>query len=682
MSFHVIQQAVAVQFNRIRQFPLFRVNVTGDELWQLYLSSFPEGTNPVYRERTEHDCGCCRHFIRTIGNVVALTDKGLESIWDVTLPLSAADGYGVVANELAKVVKNADICDVFLHYENAVGTAKNFEDVLGQVKTWEHFHVTLLPTVVKPKALIPSLLGEKRMLAELFQRALETISLEAVDTVLELVDQNSLYRGEEFRAVVTAFRVQLVQYKMARLEDRKHYPWHAVVSRGDVALLGIRNTAIGTLLVDLSEGMDLEQAVKSFEAKVAPMNYKRPTALVTPRMIAEAKKTLDGLGLTSALQRRYATLDDITINNVLFADRSTRAVLSGNVFDELITEAAIKPESFSKVEEIPVERFFADVLPKATGLSVLFENKHVGNLVSLIAPLDPTSLNVFKWDNRFSWSYKGDVTDSIKERVKNAGGNVVAELCCRLAWSNADDLDLHMLEPGHAHIYYATFRRTRSPNGGTLDVDMNGCDQHDSVAPVENIYYEAVSTMRPGVYTLKVHCFSKRNNAPDRQGFEVEIESRGETVVFSYPAKLRSQDMIPVATIKVTEDRHIIITPTADVQATSRSKKVWGITTNTFIPVNAVMLSPNHWDEQTAGNRHWFFMLQGCANEDVARGFYNEFLQNELLPHRKVLEMVGSKIMTAPSDQQLSGVGFSSTQRASLLCRVTGAFSRVVRVIF
>ena len=101
------------------------------------------------------------------------------------------------------------------------------------------------------------------------------------------------------------------------------------------------------------------------------------------------------------------------------------------------------------------------------------------------------------------------------------------------------------------------------------------------------------------------------------------------------------------------------------------------------MPVKAVMLSPNYWDEQKGvGNSHWFFMLQGCANEDVARGFYNEFLNNDLLAHRKVLELIGSKVTTAPSEQQLSGIGFSSTQRASLLCRVTGAFTRVVRIIF
>jgi len=682
MNSHVFQQAVAVQFNHMRQFPLFRADVSGDELWATYLVSFPEGTNPIYRQRTEHDCGCCRHFVRTMGNVVALTDKGYESIWNVELPSSEAGRYGVVAETLKGRVLGANICDLFLHYEAGVGVAKNFEEVLGQVKTWEHFHVTIPSQFIKPKGKIPTLLGERRSQVEVFQRALDTITLESVDIVLELIDQNSLYRGAEFKGLLKAFQKHLTQYRAAGPSARRHYAWHVSARDVGAGFLTVRNSVIGTLLVDLSEGMAVEDAVKSFEAKVAPTNYKRPTALVTKRMIEDAKKTLDGLGLTAALQRRYAVLEDITINNVLFADRSVRAALTGNVFDELAAESVVKPESFSKVEEIPAERFFSEVLPKATGLSVLVENKHVGNLVSLIAPTDPTAPNLFKWDNGFSWSYRGDVADSIKERVKKAGGNVTAELCCRLAWSNSDDLDLHMIEPDNSHIYFGMHRRHSSKNGGMLDVDTNGCDAQNAVDPVENIYYERTATMKPGIYTLKVHCYSKRNNTPDKQGFEVEIEAHGESFTFSYPGRVKSQDMITVAQITMSGDRQISVKGSSDVQATAASKKVWGVTTNTFVPVKAVMLSPNYWDDNAAGNQHWFFMLQDCANEEVARGFYNEFLPNDLLPHRKVLEMIGSKVMTAPSDQQLSGLGFSSTQRASVLCRVTGAFSRVVRVIF
>ena len=58
------------------------------------------------------------------------------------------------------------------------------------------------------------------------------------------------------------------------------------------------------------------------------------------------------------------------------------------------------------------------------------------------------------------------------------------------------------------------------------------------------------------------------------------------------------------------------------------------------------------------------------------------FLVEDLSQHRKVIEMVGSKMKTDLSDRQLSGLGFSSTQRNSLLCRVKGSFSRVIKILF
>jgi len=39
---------------------LFEVDLDKDELWNLYLDSYPAGTNEIYRERREHDCSACK----------------------------------------------------------------------------------------------------------------------------------------------------------------------------------------------------------------------------------------------------------------------------------------------------------------------------------------------------------------------------------------------------------------------------------------------------------------------------------------------------------------------------------------------------------------------------------------------------------------------------------------------
>ena len=85
MGFMKFKQAIAKQFKSMLDLgcDLYVVDVNRDELWEKYLASFPEGTNPIHRTRTEHDCSACRHFIKTLGPVVAIaSDIRLVSIWD------------------------------------------------------------------------------------------------------------------------------------------------------------------------------------------------------------------------------------------------------------------------------------------------------------------------------------------------------------------------------------------------------------------------------------------------------------------------------------------------------------------------------------------------------------------------------------------------------------------------
>ena len=85
MNFIDFKNAVAKQFDLMCKQPeLFRTTASKDDMWDTYLASFPEGTNPIYRERTEYDCNCCKNFIRKVGNVIAIIDGRPVSIWDFT----------------------------------------------------------------------------------------------------------------------------------------------------------------------------------------------------------------------------------------------------------------------------------------------------------------------------------------------------------------------------------------------------------------------------------------------------------------------------------------------------------------------------------------------------------------------------------------------------------------------
>ena len=324
----------------------------------------------------------------------------------------------------------------------------------------------------------------------------------------------------------------------------------------------------------------------------------------------------------------------------------------------------------SRVEEVPIGKFW-EMLPNIREVELLFESRLSGHLVSLIGPEYSSAPNLFTWNNPFSWSYRGEVTDSIRERVKSAGGEVSGDFLCRLAWNNFDDLDLSVKEPNRNVI---DFRKRMSLIGGQLDVDMNaGCGK--TRTPVENIFYRDHRTMVNGTYEVYVHNFQMRESTDT--GFTVEIEVMGVTYSLQGPP-VGDNQKIHVATVEY-QNGTFSVKP--HLEGSYAGQELWGLTTGQFHPVSFIMKSPNHWGDQRKGLGHYFFMLKGCVNDEGARGFYNEFLDPRLNEHRKALEMVGSKLKPSDDPYQLSGVGFSASSNHVHL-RLKGSFNRIVKVVF
>lgn len=667
---------------------LFTVNVDTEELYNLYLDSFPAGTNEIYRERREYDCSCCRHFIRDIGNVVSIKNGELHTIWGIN-PVSD-DKYNVVAAALDAYVKQKVVSGVFLKKEKRIGTPENREMLpTGKINKYEHFFVDLPEICIFKEYYGHTLEGDLsqfRDIRNVFKRSLDEISKEAVDTVLELIAQNSLYKGAEWKKQLAEFKNYQKEYGKLTDEQKELWIWEKSIAAG--AVIGkIRNHSIGTLLVNISEGMDLDLAVRKYEQIVAPVNYKRPKAIFTKKMLEDAKKTITELGYMDSLQRRFATLDDITVNNILFSNKDAAKRITGamDLFDEMEQDVAIDPKRFSKVEEISAEDFIKNVLPVAKELEVYLENKHIQNMVSLIAPEVAAAKTMFKWNNGMSWAYTGNITDSdIKENVKAAGGSVAGVVRFSIQWNDKDgkdnsDLDAHCIEPkGGEHIYFGCRKSLRTR--GELDIDItqpvDQCRASNGVA-VENITYPSKEYMIPGTYKFFVNQFAYRGS----QGFKAEIEVNGEIHSYEYNAPVRGN--VDVAEVILDQSGNFKVVDKLPGNCATISKDVWGIKTLQFTPVSVVCYSPNYWDEQKGiGHQHLFFMLKDCINPEEPNGYYNEFLKPELEQHRRVFEALGAKAHVKDVDDQLSGVGFSLTKRNDLIIKVKGATERVLKIKF
>lgn len=690
MNFQIFKKAVATQFEHMKKHPLFRVKVEKDALWDTYINSFPQGSNPIYRERTEHDCNYCKQFIRAIGNVVAVIDNKVVSVWDVSLTKEPA--YQVVANAMQNLVESAEIGDIFFHYDAEAGRDKSFEELESGQKTWGHFHVNLPREYVKDEDDIASALSGPRAIHDVMLRGLRELTVESMETVLDLIAQNSLYRGEEKkRSVETFLKLKKEFAKLSTVTEQDIFVWKRVGTVHE-SVAKIRNDVVGTMLIALSgepertvngesipavAPLDLEVAVKKFEDKMSGTNYKRTTALFTPKMKEAAKKQVAEMGLTTALQRRHAVKSDLNINDILFADHAARKAIAGDAFDELGATASVVPK-LDKIEEVSIERFLKEILPRVTSLEAYFENRHASNLVSLLTAEDPTAGQLFRWPNHFNWIYNGNVADSIAERVKAQGGTIDATMRVSLAWTNSDDLDIHVIEPDGHEISFSN-KGHRSRNTGMLDVDMNAYGPHSDTEPVENVVW---SKPMDGKYQVIVHNYNKRTN--DRPGYTLQVVDASGMCEFQSTSSPKS-GAAKTALVLTVKNGCIAKIEAAEGIAggNSKAQEAWGLTTQNFQRVNVVTLSPNHWgDQRGVGNKHYFFMLEGCVNDDQPRGFLNEHLREELNVHRKVFEALGSMLKVESSPEQLSGLGFSSTQRNSLICRVKGSFTRTIKVVF
>lgn len=681
---------------------LFRVQLSGSQIWDLYLGSFTKENNPKFRdpESSTKNCNHCHNFIRRYGNIVSIDENyGISTMFDI----STTEEYQETANTLSKAIKESKVTEVFfetfnelnsLPYESCSKTSKVFQlgtksnpkrytkeesEKFGVVKpdelrTFNHMHLFLDKQFVDGTgASVEAIMGSFRDSKNVFQRGMEEISLDTLKLVKDLIVQGSLLDGETHLFKIEAMIPLKQQYDALAALQRDNWCW---VTSYKFALAKFRNELIGVLCTELAEGKELNDAALAWNKRVDPANYMKATAPITKKQIEEAKIFVVENGFEESFNRRFANIDDIKVSEILHSNVGDGKIKAVSIFDGVkSTSTRHKRSEFDGIEEVNIDKFMKDILPSCSSIEAFLANNHQNNLVSLTTSnLNGQSKPMFKWDNNYSWTFNGNLAgkSQIKEAVKSQGGKVDGILRFSIFWNEDGksilDFDAHCKEPKGFEIYYASKRNIST--GGNLDVDM--IRPHGT--GVENITWPTLSRMQDGIYKFWIRNFDGGSN----KGFKAEIEFNGESYVYEYNKPVSRDIQIAEVTLKDGEFsiKHLI--PETAVS----SKEVYGLETNQFHKVNLVCLSPNHWGANSIGNKHYFFILDGCKSPVSIRSFHNENLLPELAAHRKVLEVLGMTNMIEPADKQLSGLGFNATVRDELIVKLQGTHKRMIKIKF
>lgn len=703
-TFKNFNEKIQKQFTKMcKTGKLFRASISGDKLWETFLSSFE--SHEIFRdpESNEHNCNCCKNFIRRYGNIVSINKKGeLRSIFT---NLGDVGKYTNSANELSKLIRGSSIRDVFfetynelnnnLNYQSCnktqetynLGIAENFKKYTkeevekfgkveeGKVYTFNHFMIQLPKQFVSFNGdSIERIMANYRDKYQVFKRAMEEIPLDTLNLVKDLINQGSLLDGNSHLHVINEMIPFFTMNKESKYTDNELWK---ISYELDERTAKFKNTLIGVLCTELAEGKELNEACKAWNKRVDPANYHKATAPITKRQIAEAQKFVEENNYTQSFNRRLATIGDIKADEIKHINIGNGELKGVSIFDKVKpTSTSHKRAKFENIEETTIENFMDNILPNCTKIEALLQNNHEGNLVVMTTGAGEAPKHIFKWDNPYSWTFNGNLAgkSQIKEAVKTAGGAVDGILRFSIMWADGDndnsDLDAHCVEPNKHLIYYSDKRSRRT--GGVLDIDIT---HPNGKLAVENITYPFLERMDDGKYEFIVHQFAERGS----KGFKAEIEFDGEIYSYEYNKGLRNKSKVTVAIITLKDSKFTI---EHKLPETNQTKELWGLETKSFHKVNLVCLTPNHWGENKVGNKHYMFMLDNCKATNQIRSFHNENLKPDLLAHRKVMEVLGATNMIEPTEDHLAGIGFNATVRDELTVRCSGNFNRMLKIKF
>lgn len=394
--------------NTFVDFPVAKLFTTSAEgLYDAFLQGLPAD------RRQHYDCRACRRFVEQYGGLVEIDGAGetRSPLWEGWV--APRFFHGAVAN-VGSLVRRAHVTGTFLTSEPGVLGREATASLKAPGGVWKHLHIAHYPAALVFRPSPPLETAEQAMAAKseeygMLCRGLAEFPLATVKQAHTFLTTGALFRSEKCVGVAT-WLLQLHEARAAsrNVAVRTNLTWNAVAT-APPGFCHVRSSMIGTLLEDIQQGRDFADIKRSFDAKMNPIVYQRPSAAPTDGQLAAAEALVGKLKSAGALARRYARLGDVLAHAIWTPKRSEDAPgrTEGGVFDHLRTKATKATQIEQPPQVITWEKFRRTVLPSAETIEH-YVRREPSAFFAFATACDPDAPPILQWDspearNPVSW---------------------------------------------------------------------------------------------------------------------------------------------------------------------------------------------------------------------------------------------------------------------------------------
>lgn len=368
---------------------LFTTDV--ENLYDEFLAALPPDLRQTYT------CRACSRFVETYGGLVTIGEDGVTTpvLWRPdfgTLEPSFARGAG----NLFATVKRAKVTGPFYSNDTTWGLPQNHDGK--RDCDWRHLHVCIPRYAfgpyfaADPKAKVAEKREEHRLLGE----AIAEYRMATVQAAVELLQSGRLARPEKALPQAIWFERVIGAAKGEKRTDRRsNILWRTAVE-APAGWCHVRSGLLGTLLEDLKEGKVFTGIKRSWDEKVHPLAYQRPTAPVSEGNVKQAEKIVAELGIAASLRRRYCLKEDVKVRiwEPFVPDKSEPE----GVFSHLLKKSEPADHDLTAPASITWRKFKETVLPRASKIEVWVPPAS-GSYCALVTAADPDAPPIIQWDH-------------------------------------------------------------------------------------------------------------------------------------------------------------------------------------------------------------------------------------------------------------------------------------------